>query len=96
MKQWLDCNIHVQGKEDWVFIKLHTHGAQEDTMQVLLDGPLDKFFNDLGNQYNDGKNYILHYVTAREMYNIVKAAEAGNEGDPNDFRDYIIDSPAWC
>ena len=96
MKQWLDCNIHVQGKEDWVFIKLHTHGAQEDTMQVLLDGPLDKFFNDLGDQYNDGKNYILHYVTAREMYNIVKAAEAGNEGDPNDFRDYIIDSPAWC
>jgi hypothetical protein len=33
--------------------------------------------------YNDGKNYVLHYVTAREMYNIVKAAEAGKSGDPH-------------
>ena len=95
MKHWLDCNVHVKGKEEWVFIKLHTHGAQEDSMQVLLGGPLDRFFDDLNEQYNDGKKYILHYVTAREMYNIVKAAEACEQGNPNEYRNYLIDAPAW-
>jgi len=95
MKQWLNCNVHVKGKEDWVFIKVHTHGATEPTMSVLFDGRLDAFFSELESQYNDGKKYILHYVTAREMYNIVKAAEAGKQGDPNNFRDYVIDAPVW-
>lgn len=95
MKSWLKCNIHVKGKSDWVFIKIHTHGAQEDSMKVLLDGPLDKFFTDLENKYNDGSNYVLHYVSAREMYNIVKAAEKGCGGKPGDYRDYIIDKPKW-
>ena len=95
MDKWLKCNIHVKGKEDWVFVKIHTHGAQEDSMKVLLDGPLDKFFTDLEDQYNDGVNYILHYVTAREMYNIIKAAEKNCDGDPNDYRDYLIDKPIW-
>jgi hypothetical protein len=36
----------------------------------------------------------LHYVTAREAYNIAKAAEAGHAGDPNDFRDFVIPPPA--
>src|SRR5262249_32297077 len=36
----------------------------------------------------------LHFVTAREAYNIVKAAEAGHSGNPNDYRDYLIPPPA--
>ena len=36
----------------------------------------------------------LHYVTAREMYNIAAAAMDGAEGDPNDYRDYLIAPPA--
>ena len=34
--------------------------------------------------------YVLHYVTAREMYNIIKAAEAGKKGNPATYRDYLI------
>ena len=30
----------------------------------------------------------LHYVTAREMVNILHAAEDGHSGDPGKFRDY--------
>jgi hypothetical protein len=33
-------------------------------------------------------------VTAREAYNIVKAAEAGKSGNPNDYRDFEIAPPA--
>ena len=46
----------------------------------------------LDERYNDGKKFKLHYVTAREMYNIVKAAEAGRDGSPQDYRDYILEA----
>ena len=47
-------------------------------------------FTYLEKKYNDGNNYILHYATARECYNIVKAAEAGMQGKPNEYRNFII------
>ena len=36
------------------------------------------------------RNIKLRFVTAREAYNIVKAAEAGLSGDPEKYHDYII------
>src|SRR5262249_8637394 len=36
----------------------------------------------------------LHYVTAREAYNVAKAAEAGCSGDPNRYRDFEVPPPA--
>ena len=48
-------------------------------------------FGYLEEKYNDGKDYKLHYVTAREMYNIVKAAEAGEPGEPGEYRDYLLE-----
>lgn len=47
----------------------------------------------LQSKYNDGKEWILHYVTAREMYNIVRAAEDGMDGNAGNYRDYEISSP---
>ena len=44
----------------------------------------------LESEYNDGTNYILHYVTIREAYNLIKAAEAGESGDPEKYRNYLI------
>jgi hypothetical protein len=35
----------------------------------------------------------LHYVTAREMYNIIRAAERGLSGDPRRYRDLEILPP---
>jgi hypothetical protein len=32
-------------------------------------------------------------MTAREAYNVVKAAEDGREGNPEDFRDFLIPKP---
>jgi hypothetical protein len=49
----------------------------------------------LETKYNDGENYILHYVSAREMYNIAKAAETGNDGNPNEYRDFILAKPTF-
>ena len=87
---WLQANVHVQGRPEWVFIKLHSHGCHRiDWPQVLGEG-FDKMLASLENRYNDGKNFILHYVTAREAYNLIKAAEAGETGNPEQYRDYLV------
>ena len=90
---WVQQHIHVKGRPDWVFVKVHTHGTQEPDMETLLGEPIDKMHTYLESKYNDGKQYQLHYVTSRETYNIIKAAEAGKTGNPNEYRDYVLPRP---
>ena len=92
---WVDTAISVKGKPDWLFVKIHTHGTQEQDMDTLLGQPFENMCQYLEDKYNDGKNYALHYVSAREMYNIVKAAEAGEEGNPNAYRNFHIAAPEY-
>ena len=89
---WVNKGIHVKGKPNWKFIKVHGHGAssQRADREILLNKDSDRMFRYFEEEYNDGKKYILHYVSAREMFNITKAAESGEEGNPNRYRDYII------
>ena len=67
-------------------------------MDTLLGPAMDAMHDHLESSYNDGKRHVLHYVTSREVYNIIKAAEAGHEGDPNQYRDYILPPPksSWA
>lgn len=88
---WVRAGVHVLGRENWIFIKLHTHGMQ--SMDTLLSYQLGEVFSDLERTFKKSP-YCLHYVTAREAFNIVKAAEAGKTGDPNDYRDFLISPPA--
>jgi hypothetical protein len=91
---WVRTGIHVLGKRDWVFVKTHTHGAED--AGVVLGKGMEEVYACLETRYNDGKDFILHYVTAREMYNIIKAAEAGVPGDdPEPFRDFRIKPPVY-
>lgn len=92
---WVDMGIHVEGRPEWVVVKIHTHGTQEGDMDVLLGAPMRQAFEHLQRRYNDGKDWCLHYVSAREVYNIVKAAEAGESGNPGQYRDYIVPRPAY-
>ncbi len=88
MKLWMNLGIHVTGQPDWVFIKLHTHGALPANMPTMLGDPIRRFHEHLLREYNDGKKYRLHYVSAREMVNIIHAAEAGETGNAGQFRNY--------
>ena len=88
---WVRADIHVEGRPDWVFIKVHAHGAgeQRDADEIL--GPeLDRALTYLEKTYNDGAHYVLHYVTAREAYNLVRAAADNRTGDPRQYYDYRI------
>ena len=95
---WVDTGIHVAGRPEWVFVKVHTHGTQEQDMDTLLGPATDAMHAHLESRYNDGKHYVLHYVSSREVYNIIKAAEAGHGGNPHDYRDFVLKAPpsSWA
>jgi hypothetical protein len=92
---WVRTGIHVRGRPEWVFVKVHTHGAKERDMDTLLGAPLADLFSYLEGAYNDGSRYKLHYVSARELFNLVKAAESGVQGEPGQYRDFILPRPSY-
>jgi len=91
---WVKKAVQVAGKPEWIFIKIHTHGAREEDRELLLEQSCENMFSYLETRYNDGKIFALHYVSAREMYNIAKAAEDGLSGNPGNYRDHVI--PRYC
>lgn len=97
MERWMERRVLVAGRLDWVFIKVYTHSAQDlgtpEGRSNLFGDVAEQFYSDLERVYNDGTNYALHYCTAREAYNIAMAAAAGREGNPNDYRDFVIPPP---
>ena len=90
---WMSTRVCVAGRSDWVFVKVHTHGCANGNQAMLLGEPMVDLHRYLTTNYNDGKHYRLHYVTAREMYNMIKAAERGLAGDPGESRDLVISAP---
>jgi hypothetical protein len=93
VRTWVQQDIHVLGRPEWVFVKLHTHGAPERNAEVMLGDPMREVHQRLTRDYNDGRRWALHYVTAREMFNIAIAAMEGHTGDPGQYRDHVIPPP---
>jgi len=94
IRAWVQTAIHIRGKAEWVIIKTHTHGAMYP--DAVLGTEMDEIFNELESLYNDGTRFLLHYVTARELFNIIKAVEADEPGsDPDEHRDYFIEPPRY-
>lgn len=89
---WLRHHIHVVGRPDWIFVKVHTHGCDPRNIDTLLTGPLKVFFAGL-QRWCENDQFRLYYATAREMYNMAKAAEAGASGSPAEWRDFVIRPP---
>ena len=77
---WLRARVQVQSRKDWFFVKLHCHGAEQDSSETLLGEPMARFHEALAEESRRNANFFYHYVTAREMYNLVKAAESGWTG----------------
>ena len=90
MANWLTARVQVPRRPDWFFVKLHTHGAHEASHEVLLGEPMRQFHRDLADLARVDPRFHYHYVTAREMYNLVKAAEDGWNGSVADALDYHL------
>ena len=92
--KWVQSNIHVDGKNNIIFIKTHTHGATDE--KAVLGEEMQFILSYLENNYNDGKNYVLHYITAREAYNIAKAIEFGKKiKEPEMYKNFLIKKPHY-
>jgi hypothetical protein len=87
---WLKARIQVPSRPDWFFVKLHTHGAKEANQEVLLGEAMARFHQGLARAAREDPDFHYHYVTAREMYNLVRAAEAGWRGSVAAARDYQV------
>jgi hypothetical protein len=90
---WLRARVQVPSRPDWFFVKLHAHGANEASHEVLLGEPMVRFHEELARRARANPRFHFHYVTAREMYNLVKAAEAGWPGNVAGALDFELASP---
>jgi hypothetical protein len=84
---WKQAQIRVRGRPDWLFIKLCCHGMNPTQKDGVAGDSFRKFLEDLVSGAGQ-RAETLHFVTAREMTNIVLAACDGREGNPGDYRDY--------
>lgn len=87
---WLKYAPTVKGKPEWLFVKVYTHGVQ--SKNVILSEQFRDMFAHLKSTCKQ-KGLSLHFVTAREAYNMVKAAEDGHSGNPEIYRDYLLKRP---
>jgi len=79
--------VHVHGRPDWLFIKMHCHSMNPKQRDAVVGDPFRSFLEKLvgGAAEREEK---LHFVTAREMANIILAACDGKDGNPGEYRDY--------
>jgi hypothetical protein len=87
---WLGCRVQVPSRPDWFFVKLHTHGANEGNMPVLLGEPMVRFHRLLRDRADRDPRFHFHYVTARELYNLAVSAADGHTGPVEAARDYRL------
>jgi len=86
---WRQAYVHVVGRPDWVFIKLHCHGMDPRQRDAVIGYAFREFLRELVEGAGERKE-ILHFVTARELVNILLAASEGREGNPGDYRDHRL------
>lgn len=88
---WINSGIHVVGRPDIIFVKLYTHGTQEKITDFLFNkGILNNIFNILESFCVDNPKYRLYYVSARQMYNVVKGLENLPDEIPEKLLDYEL------
>ena len=76
---WLRAGVGVVGRPNWIFVKLHTHGAPERNAAMLLGEPMRTFHRELAKRAAQERSLRYYYVTAHEMAGLVHQAERGVE-----------------
>ena len=89
LRLWIRLAARVPGRPTWRVLKLHTHGARSANRDMLT-GPAMASFHRLLADGSAAGRWRHHYVTARELVNIVLAAADGQPGEPDALRDYTI------
>ncbi|MBT3190957.1 MAG: hypothetical protein HN341_00220, partial [Verrucomicrobia bacterium] len=93
LQLWRRVGVHVPGRPEWTVVKLHTHGCIDENQPALLGPSMVAFHRTLAAICAEDRNCRLHYVTARELFNILKAAESGQNAAPGAYRDFVVGPP---
>jgi len=89
LRLWKQAGITVSGRPNWIFVKLHCHGLDPREQGAMTGASISNFLHDLlVNSKNCG--YQVHFVTAREMVNIILAACEGHNGNPGKYRNHRL------
>jgi hypothetical protein len=75
LRLWCAAGVHVKGRPDWLFVKLHTHGAQEANTDMLLGEPMRAFHHSLRSLSEIHPSFCYYYVTTRQLATLVHQAE---------------------
>lgn len=89
-RRWMNANITVKGRSDWVFIKLYCHGFFDYDQSACIGEDARRFFSDVIENGEKTGGYKVHFATSREVFNMATAAMDGAAGDPNDYRNYRL------
>lgn len=76
-KNWLNANIRVDGADDWIFVKLYTHGTQEEISKIFFGEPMQELHQEWKRLATKHAGFEYFYVTAFEMASLVHQAESG-------------------
>jgi len=96
VRLWRDANITVEGRPDWVFVKLYCHGFFAGDQEATIGEPVRRAWNEILEWAEQYQRFKIHFASARESVNIALAAVHGKQGNPHEYRDYcfkpILDS----
>ncbi len=90
--RWVSANVTVEGRSDWIFVKLYCHGFFDHDQSAAIGEDVRRFFHQIIENGEKTGKYKVHFASAREAFNMVLAAIDGKEGNPNEFRDYRLKS----
>lgn len=91
-RRWRSANITVEGRPDWVFIKLYCHGFFDYDQAATIGEDAKRFFGQLVESSAKRSDRFIHFASAREAFNMVLAAIDGKDGDPARYREYRLKS----
>ncbi len=91
-RRWRNANITVNGRSEWVFIKLYCHGFFTHDQSACIGEDAQRFFGDIVEKGEKTGEYKVHFASAREVANMVFAAIDGKTGNPHQYRDDYLKS----
>jgi len=89
-RRWLQAGISVEGRPEWIFVKLFCHGFFPQDQDYCIGEPLLRSLDSLLNTAHRTGEFRIHFATAREAFNIAMAAAHGKSGEPGEYRDYLL------
>jgi len=90
LDRWRNAHIGVLGRPEWVFIKLYCHGFFPRDQENMIGEPVQRFLEHVLEFAEKSGQFKVHFVTAREAFNIAMAAVEGHSGNPGLYRDHLM------